>query len=193
MKYLRLFESKGISDKTKEALSDFNITEKEYLNMIFEIAKRGYSLVMSKLPFFLDMVSDDDYNLISRYGSDYMVDQTANAHIINTISHDQLRKIIDFYTEMENEKEKIEKIEDYFLDLIEDPKIDFKFKVDLGTSVINNIAFVFSYKSLSDISKMIMNIESRLKRSGCTYKFQNITNSNPTKETQLLSIRVSID
>lgn len=157
MKYLKgIFESKKINDTTKKILSDFGVTEKELSDMVKLLGEQEYSPVKERVPFLLSMIEDDDYNIDS---------------------YENMRKLINAYEYFNQRVSRIQEVEDYLLDLTEDPLSGIKIEVSKAGSVI----IIAEFENLSDISNKINEIEKRLKRSDTKYEIESFRDTKDTE------------
>jgi hypothetical protein len=141
MKYIKSINEsiyRLFGKKTKELLTHFGITEKEYQSYIDIIDKYGYSEIKSKIPFYMDLVDDE-----------YEID-----------SYDSLRKLIKFAEEKKAEMDKVEEFEDILLKWKEDPDSDIKINTEYHTGVIQ-IEFPLP-KDMSSLSERISEISKRI-------------------------------
>lgn len=155
MKYLkRIFESAELTNDTKEVLKDFGLTELEYNNILNFIGSFGYSEVKNALPFITKWWSSgDNFNF----------------------GYDQVRQILNFYNSKKSKFDESEKIEDYFLDIIEgNDSIKVKFN-----HTHQHVEFFFDINEMEDLtslSKFILMIDEKFKRSNTKYKIDSISN-----------------
>ena len=113
MKYIKSI-NESFGKNTKELLTHFGITEKEYQEMIDIIGNCGYSEVGSKLPFYKSLME--------------------NEYEIN--SYDDLRKLVAFAEEKRSKMNKVEEFEDILLKWKEDPDSDIKVETDYNSGII---------------------------------------------------------
>lgn len=139
-------------------LDAFGLTEEEYKDMIKFIVTLPYSDVKSNIPFFIDIIEND-----------YIM------------GYDDMRKLINFYNKSYKIYHEMDELEDYFLDIIEEKDPNFIIQVDKKSQ---SIVISFVYKSLSDISKKLSDIERRIERSGFKYSIESIQNSTSFAENE---------
>jgi hypothetical protein len=159
MKYLkRLNES--FDKRTLDVLDGFGITKEKYLDIINFLGKFGYTEIKYTIPFIEKMYGDNP---------DY------------TIGYDEMRRLLNFYEKKKKEADKLESVEDYFLDLIEgdsDIRIEFKRSV-------NEVSATIFYNSLSDLSSSLLEIERRFKRANINFEILHINSNRDSLNNEL--------
>jgi hypothetical protein len=164
MKYLKkIFESDDITEKI---LLDFGLTEEEFIDIIDFIGEQEYSKVKELVPFIID-IKNDNYNISS---------------------YDNMRKLLNAYDYFKKKSDIIDEVEDYFLDITENPSSGITIQFSKSAGIIIIIA---EFDSLSDISNKLNEIEKRLKRSNVEYKIESIrdtTNTETNKKVFYLRI-----
>lgn len=168
MKYLKkIFESDDITEKI---LLDFGLTEEEFIDIIDFISEQEYSKVKKLVPFIINRfghIKNGDYNISS---------------------YDDMRKLLNAYDYFKKKSDIIDEVEDYFLDLTENPSSGITIQFSKASGIIIIVA---EFDSLSDISSKLNEIEKRLKRSNVEYKIESIrdtTNTETNKKVFYLRI-----
>lgn len=168
MKYLKkIFESDDITEKI---LLDFGLTEEEFIDIIDFISEQEYSKVKELVPFIINRfvdIKNGDYNISS---------------------YDDMRKLLNAYDYFKKRSDIIDEVEDYFLDLTENPSSGITIQFSKSSGIIIIVA---EFDSLSDISNKLNEVEKRLKRSNVEYKIESIrdtTNTETNKKVFYLRI-----
>jgi hypothetical protein len=169
MRYLKpLFESRQLNGITQKVLIDADLTKDQYMEMIDFVGRCGYSEVKAKLPFLIEMIETNNYN-ISRWNLD---------------------NLIGFYKMKKAKVDELESIEDYFLDIIEDKSNDIRIGIPKDDNIID-IRII--YTDLSDLGQKMAEIDKRFKRAGQEYRIYQMSSSVLVQEGNMTCIFLKVE
>ena len=108
------------------------------------------------------------------------------------VGYDEMRQIMNFYNEKKEISDKLDEIEAFFLDIIEDKSSSMKVELN---KINNSMQIIIEYdqSNLIDLSNKLIDIDRRFKRAKCDYKISYMYDFTQGKSMVPFQTRLKMD